>query len=219
MLWYPLTQSTFSMEDPRGRWGELTFCNAAWRGRCGVRRRCREQIGRWRRGRWGRQGWASRTRGRCRSSRWRCWWAGCTARRASPAPQRSQICEKCTLSTLFWWVLLLAAGTRTRRVTWERCRPLGQFCPPGLDQQRIKPGQLWVDLLQTGCYCKTVNLLYFLNNWPVKCPKPKQPLKDQKSFFLVLVHQVLHFIFCDLKGFLPRKHICRSSMLGLFLRV
>ena len=77
---------------------EPTCGSATWRGRCGGRRRCREPAGRRPRERWVPPGWASRTRGRCRSSRWRCWSAGCRGRRASQAPPTSQICEMCTLS-------------------------------------------------------------------------------------------------------------------------
>ena len=115
---------------------------------------------------------------------------------------KSALCQPSFDGDYYW----LAPWTRTRRVTWERCRPLGQFCPPGLDRQKIKPDQLWVDQLKNGCY--------ILHNGPNA---------SHFSFFLILknilVHQVLHFIFCDLNCFLPRKYICRSSMLGLFLRV
>ena len=79
---------------------------------------------------------------------------------------KSALCQP-SFNGFYYW---LAAWTRTRRVTWERCRPLGQFCPPGLDRQRIKPDQLYVAQLKTVCYCKTENVMYFLNNWPVKCP-------------------------------------------------
>ena len=47
----------------------------------------------------GRSDPASRTRGRYRSSRWRCWEEGCRAHHASPAPRSSQTCGMCTLST------------------------------------------------------------------------------------------------------------------------
>ena len=129
---------------------EPTCGSATWRGRCGGRRRCREPAGRRPRERWVPPGWASRTRGRCRSSRWRCWSAGCRGRRASQAPPTSQICEMCTLSiwrqergksTLSVWEQIFFTRDESL-VTWGKCKPSGRSCLPGRGQQRIKPEYL-----------------------------------------------------------------------------
>ena len=56
--------------------------------------------------------WASRTKGKCKFFRWKCWEEECRGRRASRSRRTSRTCGRCTLS---------CAGRR---------RPWGRFDPP-----------------------------------------------------------------------------------------
>ena len=72
----------------------------------------------------------TKTKGRCRLSRWRCWAGAGRGRRASQPPRTSQICGRCTECSSWSWELCKIWGRfrgnwrRVGALAWTICAHL-----------------------------------------------------------------------------------------------
>ena len=72
----------------------------------------------------------TKTKGRCRLSRWRCWAGAGRGRRASQPPRTSQICGRCTECSSWSWELCKIWGRfggnwrRVGALAWRICADL-----------------------------------------------------------------------------------------------
>ena len=72
----------------------------------------------------------TKTKGRCRLSRWRCWVGAGRGRRASQPPRTSQICGRCTECSSWSWELCKIWGRfggnwrRVGALAWTICAHL-----------------------------------------------------------------------------------------------